>query len=73
MEYTAAWLPTAKDYFETVTDWIMKRVLLTLLLLTIIPLASMAQLRREEQGALKVYFRLGETSLTNHTKATVPC
>lgn len=68
MEYTAAWLPTAKDYIETVTDWIMKRVLLTLLLLTIIPLASMAQLRREEQGALKVYFRLGETSIDESYK-----
>ena len=41
----------------------MRRVLLTLLLLTIFPLLSEAQIRREEQGVIKVYFRLGESKI----------
>ena len=41
----------------------MKRVLLALLLLTIFPLLSEAQIRREEQDVVKVYFRLGESKI----------
>lgn len=41
----------------------MRRALLTILMLTILPLASMAQLRGEEQGELDAYLRLGETTI----------
>ena len=46
----------------------MKRVLFTFLLLAIIPLVAKAQLKREEQGAVKVYFRLGETTIDESYK-----
>lgn len=39
----------------------MKRFLIILLLLVIIPVATFAQSTREEQGSVKVYFRVGAT------------
>ena len=46
----------------------MKRTLLTILMLTILPLASMAQLRGEEQGALKAYIPVGEATIDESHK-----
>ena len=41
----------------------VKRVLIILLLLVVVPMTSFAQSVREEQGSVKVYFRVGATTI----------
>lgn len=46
----------------------MRKVLLSIFLLTLLPLLSIAQIKRDEQGVVKEYFRLGEISIDEQYK-----
>ena len=46
----------------------MKRVLVILLMLVILPMTTFAQSVREEQGSVKIYFRVGATTIDENYK-----